>query len=182
MMALDPQRRFQTPSQLLEAIRTTRRELGPSGGKNSSEPQIRTVFVVEKNERLQNALRAKFKELGYRVFISTDPNVALNRYRQRPFDAIVLRAGSSDVGSVYTFERIMIEAASHKAKLAGILLLAEGQEAMGEEVKSRPGVTVMVRPVTLSQVAGKLAELVPLQPSAHPENVKTAAPRPGPVG
>jgi serine/threonine protein kinase len=164
MMALDPRRRFQTPSQLLEAIRKTRREAGDAPQQTAGEAKERTIFVVEKNTKLQDALRAKFKELGYRVLLSGDPTKALNRYQEQPFDGLVLRAGDNDVGSVVTFERIMIEAASRKEKLAGILLLAEGHADMAQEVRARSGVTIMVRPVTFSQIVDKVLELVPLAP------------------
>src|SRR5262249_16862263 len=61
MMALDPMQRQQTPSQLLDAIRVVRRELEGNTvrGKDSGS---KSLFVVEKDPRLQDALRDKFKE------------------------------------------------------------------------------------------------------------------------
>jgi serine/threonine protein kinase len=85
MMALAPQRRYQTPAQLLDAVRAVRRELSaPSEKGRSGAP--RSVFVVESDEFLQDALRDKFKELGYRVFMAADPCRALDRFRQHPYD------------------------------------------------------------------------------------------------
>ena len=76
MMSLSPERRYQTPSQLLDAIKAVRREIesGSRDGNNdkaASGPQ--SVFVVEANEGLQEKLRGKFKELGFRVLIAIDP-------------------------------------------------------------------------------------------------------------
>src|SRR5262249_18803140 len=42
MMALDPQRRYQTPSQLLEAVRAVRREVE---GKQDGPQSPRTLFI-----------------------------------------------------------------------------------------------------------------------------------------
>src|SRR5262249_39805197 len=75
MMWLSPSQRFQTPSQLLEAVKACRRELSSKG---ESRRPARSVFVVESDERLQDALRDKLKELGYRVFLAGDPSRALD--------------------------------------------------------------------------------------------------------
>jgi len=40
--------------------------------------------------------RDKGKELGYRVLLSFDPARALDRYRQQPFDALIVDAGITD--------------------------------------------------------------------------------------
>src|SRR5262245_15788984 len=66
MMSLNPAQRYQTPTQLLDAVREARRELE---GK-ATGPVIRTVFVVERDERLQDILREKLKEQGYKVLLS----------------------------------------------------------------------------------------------------------------
>src|SRR5262249_38857040 len=85
MMSVNPEQRFQTPTDLCDAIREVRRELeGRPSGKSSA---ARSIFVVEKDQRLQDTLRNKFKESGYRPFIATDPSRALERYRQQPYDA-----------------------------------------------------------------------------------------------
>src|SRR6266852_4536639 len=78
MMALDPKLRYQTPSQLLDAIREAQRDVesGPSAAAGAtaagaSRQPARSVFVVEKDERLQDAMREKFKEMGFRVFVAS---------------------------------------------------------------------------------------------------------------
>src|SRR5262249_44561637 len=92
MMALNPQQRYQTPSQLVDAIRAARRNLG--AGTGQGKPVARSVFLAESDIRLQDALRERFKEMGYRVFVASDPARALDRYRQQPFDALVVDVGT----------------------------------------------------------------------------------------
>lgn len=72
MMSIDAQQRYQTPAQLLEAIKGVRREID---GKGNSQPATsHTIFIVEKDERLKDAMRDKFKELASRC--SLPPTLA----------------------------------------------------------------------------------------------------------
>jgi serine/threonine protein kinase len=162
MLAYNPQDRYQTPGQLLEAVRDVRRELegGPTTASSARSSGERSVFVVEKNARFQDAFRDALKKLGYRVFLSADPTVALNRYRLKPFDAIIIDVAGGDEDSVTRFDQILDEAARQHRPCAGILLLAENQEDWARNVERRPTVEIMVRPLTLRQVVEKLGALM----------------------
>src|SRR5262249_21460331 len=167
MMARNPQHRFQTPSQLLDAIRAARRELeNPSGprpaGGGGGPAATRSVFVVEKKERYQEAIREKFKELGYRVFLSADPGRALDRFRQQPFDALVIDAATTGEDGMLVFDRIITDAERQGFTMAGILVLNAEDADWARKVKQGPNVAIMVHPgVTLKQLSRKLQELVP---------------------
>jgi CheY-like chemotaxis protein len=161
MMSLEPQRRYQTPSQLVEAIRSVRREM-EGGGAGAAPTQV-GVFVVESDERLQEAIRAKFKEQGYRVFMAIDPVRALDRFRQNPFQGLVIDAGTAGEDGVFVFERIMNDADKIGAKLGGILILNEDQADWQLRVKPHTTSAVLIRPVTLKQLNRKLRELMGLE-------------------
>src|SRR5215813_5060435 len=54
MMSLSPERRYQTPSQLLDTIRNVRREL--QSGATATKPGaggVQSIYVVETDERLK---------------------------------------------------------------------------------------------------------------------------------
>jgi serine/threonine protein kinase len=161
MMALNPRARYQTPSQLLEAVRETRREVEGSQTTGTPAATERSVFVVEPHPRFQDKFRAYFKKLGYRVFLSADPAIALDRYRQKPFDALVLDAAKTNEASVTVFSRILGEAKSKHRECAGILLLAEEQASWAVKVPSAPGVAVLVGVRNLGSIGDKLKELMP---------------------
>jgi CheY-like chemotaxis protein len=164
MMSLQPQRRHQTPSQLLEAIRHVRRELDAGGTDPPVQPGL---FIVEGDERLQNAIRDGFKERGFRVFLAMDPMRALDRYRQQPYQALIVDAGTAGEDGLIVFERILAEAEKLGAKLAGILILSENQINWEQRVKLRPGAEILVRPgVTLKRLQRKLKELMKLSAQA----------------
>jgi serine/threonine protein kinase len=161
MMSLRPDQRFQTPSQLLDAIREVRRDL--EGKPTSSVSACRSLFVAEKDERLQDAMRDKFKELGYRVFIAADPVRALDRYRQQPFDALIIDAGTTGEDGLLLFDRVLSEAKRARNFCAGVLILSEFQRDWVEKVQSRGAVSILVRPVTLKQLHHEVTELLAME-------------------
>jgi serine/threonine protein kinase len=174
MMAFNPQHRYQTMTQVLEAIRTVRREVEGKGPAPAAPP-VTSLFVVESDERLQNALRDRFKQLGYRVFLAADPARAQDRFRQQPFDALVLDASTTGEEGFQTFDRIMSEARRRQLNCAGILILGKDQADWAQRLPPQPMVAVMVQPVTFKQVYRKLREMVPPPSSEKNDNRDQAA-------
>jgi eukaryotic-like serine/threonine-protein kinase len=160
MMVLNPLQRYQTPSQLLEAVREVRRDIeGKSTGRPSGGC---TLFVAEKDEKLQDIMRDKFKEEGFRVLLAADPARAWERFRQQPFDVLVVDGRTTGEDGILRFERIMEEAARQKIFCAGILLLAEDQAEWAQRIISRPTVAPLIQP-KFKQVLHKIEELLKLR-------------------
>jgi serine/threonine protein kinase len=145
MMQFNPNKRFQTPSQLLDGIRDVRRELEskPGEGQPRGTP---SVFVVEKDMFLQDLLRDKFKEAGFRVYLAADPIRALDRFRQHPFDALVVDGRTTGETGILTFERLLGEADREQIHCAGVLLLGDDQAPWIEKIDARPNLAIMVQP------------------------------------
>jgi CheY-like chemotaxis protein/tRNA A-37 threonylcarbamoyl transferase component Bud32 len=158
MMSLNPHERFQTPSQLLEAIRKVRRELEGKAVGNGARP-ARSLFVVERDQRLQDTLREKLKERGYRVLLAVDPARALDRYRQQPYDALVVDVGTTGEEGLLVFEAVMSQAGRDQHPCAGVVILSKSQADWVGKVEARPTVAVLVQPVTLKQLLRTLDEL-----------------------
>jgi tRNA A-37 threonylcarbamoyl transferase component Bud32/CheY-like chemotaxis protein len=159
MMAFNPNERFQTPSQLLDAIRKVRRELGGKVAANGPAPS-RSLFIVERDERLQDALRDKFKALGYRVLLAAEPTRALDRFRQQAYDALVVDVGTAGEDGLFVFQQVVLDALHHQLPFAGIVILSEEQVEWVDKVDPQPSVAVLVRPVTIKQLHRKLQELL----------------------
>jgi tRNA A-37 threonylcarbamoyl transferase component Bud32 len=164
MMALEPNRRYQTPSQLLDAVRAARRDVEgkpAADAAGGAAAPSRSLFVVESDERLQDAVRDKFKEMGYRVLISADPQRALDRFRQQPYDALVVDAETAGEDGKLIFEHVVDEAERKQFKCAGVLILGEGQADWAGAIRLRPNMAVLVRPgVTLKVLKRTLEELL----------------------
>ncbi|HZT80431.1 MAG TPA: response regulator, partial [Gemmataceae bacterium] len=161
MMTLVPHQRFQTPSQLLDAIRAARRDLEGKAADGRAGPAARAVFVVERNEHLQDVIRDKLKESGYRVFLAADPLRAVDRFRQQPYDALVVDAGTVGEDGLLVLERVQRDAEARGVTCAGIVMLNKDQADWAGRVQPRQQVAVMVQPVTIKQLHRKLQELAP---------------------
>jgi CheY-like chemotaxis protein/tRNA A-37 threonylcarbamoyl transferase component Bud32 len=171
MMMLDPKQRYQLPSQLLEVVREVRKDVERfnTGGAApaADKPLQRSIFVVEKDERLQAAMRERFKELGYRVFVAADPARAVDRFLLQPFDVLVLDAGTTGDEGRYTFEHLVDSADRHSIVFAAILILSEEQADLVNEMTARPATAVLVRPLTMRRLVQTLQELIPPPASAQ---------------
>jgi CheY-like chemotaxis protein len=162
MMALNPQHRYQTASQLVDAVRAVRREIEGAGQEAQGRKVGRSVFVTESDERLQDAIRDRFKALGYRVYMAADPIRAMDRFRQQPYDALIVDAGTTDEAGLLVFDRVMKEVDRLNHQCAGILILNQDQADWGSRVRKADHVRVLVRPVTLKHLEHNLTKLVPL--------------------
>ncbi len=115
---------------------------------------------MESDERLQNALREKFKELGFRVLMASDPVRALDRFRQQPFDALIVDAGTTGEDGLHVFEQLRAEAATKSIPLAGIVIFSEEQADWVNRVRPGRHIKALVRPVTLKQLHRTLTALL----------------------
>jgi serine/threonine protein kinase len=159
MMALRPDQRPQTPSQLIDRVKAVRREVeGAQPGSNHHTN--RSVFIAEADERLQEGLRDKFKEHGYRVFLASDPTRALDRFRQQPYDALIVDVGTTGEDGLLVFDQVRLESGLKAIPCAAIAILSEDQADWQEEVRPAPGSAVLLRPVTFKQLQRKLEELL----------------------
>jgi serine/threonine protein kinase len=158
MMALDPKQRYQTPSQLLDAIRAVRLEL-QGAAQPSNDNYGNTLFVVENDQRLQNGMRDRFRERGYRVLLSGDPRRALERYKQQPYDFLIVDAGTVGEDGLFLFDRIMSEASFQERPCSGVLILSEHQHTWANRIKRRPNAAILTRPVTIKQIREQLESL-----------------------
>lgn len=158
MMSLNPHERFQTPSQLMEAIRDVRRGRTPGQVGTPSKNQ-KTVFVIERDDTLMNVLREKLRAKGLRVLISVDPIRALERFRQKPFEILIIDASTTGEEGLLFFDRIMNEGFKHNVSVHGILMLGEEQTAWKTRVTDRPNQTILVQPVKLRHLLHKISEI-----------------------
>jgi serine/threonine protein kinase len=165
MMALNPSQRYQTLSQLLDAIRSARRDVdgavaAAKGTTTEAPTKQRTVYVVERDDRLMNTMRDRFKQLGYKVLITLDPSRALERFRQQPYDALVIDAGTTAFEGRTAFERVLAEADRRDLPFAGVLLLSEEQADWRQELPEHRRAAVLMLPANVKQIHQKLEALL----------------------
>jgi eukaryotic-like serine/threonine-protein kinase len=182
MMALDPKARYQTPSQLLDAIRRVRRDIEGKSGNGDDKPPTRSVFLAEPDERLQDVLRDGLKNQGYRVFLAGDPLRALDRFHKQPYDGLIVDARTTGEEGIRVFESVIDEAARRRLRCAGLLLLDEEQADRAERMPSGPHIAVLIEnetdPITYRNMSRTLRELME---SAHESKALPTLVRPAPL-
>ena len=163
MMSYDPQLRFQTPSQLYDAIRQVQGELGggPTAGGLSNDVQ-RTIYVVEKNLKLQDRLRDKCKGLGFRVLMSIDASRALSRYQQQPFNLFVLDIATTGEVGLEILRQVRLEADKHGAKCAALVLLSEESAHLEDEIVQDDQTAVLTFPLKKGALEKTIKRLLPV--------------------
>ena len=158
MMSLDMNVRYQTPSQLVDAVKDVRREMeGKAKGQTTS---VKSIFLVEKDERLQDVLRDKLKELGFRVLLAGDPQRAMDRFRQSPFDMLIVDAGTTGEDGILIFDKILGDAARTGLPLSGVLLLAQEQEEWQKRLQPHPKASILIHPVKLKQLIKSVQDTI----------------------
>jgi serine/threonine protein kinase len=149
MMALQPSQRYQTPTQLVEAVKAARRDIAGAAAGNAAP---RSLFIVEKDPGLQEKMRERFKELGYRVLLSFDPVRALDRFRQQPYDALVVDAATVGDEGRLVFQQVLLEANSRKSPCVGVILFSQDQADEAARVTNGPTQQAFIQPVTFGQL------------------------------
>jgi eukaryotic-like serine/threonine-protein kinase len=160
MMALDPKDRYQTPSQLIDAVRKVRLEVQAKADNGDNRPPTRSVFLIEPDERLQDVLRDGLKEQGYRVFLAGDPLRALDRFHKQPYDGLIVDARTAGEEAIRVFENIVDEAARRRLRFAAMILLDEEETDRAARLPSGPHIGILSEHITFKTVSRKLRELM----------------------
>ncbi|MFO0824047.1 MAG: serine/threonine-protein kinase [Gemmataceae bacterium] len=164
-LAFDPNRRYQTPTELVEALQRCRAELRgeevePEAPPSRRPPGPKTLFALESNERLKDKFREKFKAKGFRVLLSTDPNQAIKRYQQQPFHALIVNAGSIGDDAIEVHNQLIEAADSAGYDLATMLLLSQEQVELAVDATEHDRGAIGVFPMSMKELLKTLDELM----------------------
>jgi len=176
-MALEVNRRYQTPGAVLADLEIAARRAGeePTGEQEPQDedteeerlaadmvglPQQRSVMVVESNTETQNAFRDGLKRAGYRVLVTSDPQRALARIQEdtQVADCVVFGAELLGEAAVEAFNRLGAEEGTRA--VPALLLLGENQEAWAQQAAAADHRLVMFMPLTMKQLRGALTRLL----------------------
>jgi serine/threonine-protein kinase len=130
----------------------------------SSAPTVpqRTLMFVESNVALQDIIRARLKNNGYRVLVMADPDRALARFADgsKAADCVIFSTGELGERSFEAFNRFAD--GEHTREIPAVLLLGENQGDWKSKAKLNDHRVVVSMPIKLRQVRELLARLVPL--------------------
>lgn len=162
MMELNPERRFQTPAQLLDAIRQARAEI--SGERVGSHTSHQTVFIVENDDKLQDVLREKLKKMGYRVLIASDPARAKDRYEQTPYNVLLLDVGTVGVEGMSSLNFVLRKSRFLNMPCHALIILSEDQDGIENMVDEDllSDISILRRPLKMHELTSRLQEVAPI--------------------
>ena len=183
LMDLKPERRIQTPALVLreveaclEAIQTGNAEsYDPDLSKREAleyEQQMRereegqgyTILVIESNIQVQDMLRSKLKNLGYRVLIMGNPERALERFEgldpaeERPADCVVFGCAGLGVKGIQSF--VNFSQTKNTRVIPAMLLLTAQQKPYLSKIKLRENHRQLDLPIKFKNVRAELKSLL----------------------
>ncbi|QDS93203.1 Serine/threonine-protein kinase PrkC [Roseimaritima multifibrata] len=182
-MELDPQARYQSAAEMQADIKKSmaRLEAGPmqrvlDDGKiileypdddddPASEGEGLVVLLVESKIELQNAIRQRLKNRGYRVLVIADPARALERFDplDDPIaDCVVFSAAELGRSALDAFNRFGAD--EHTADVASILLVDRRQTSLIQDAHTAPHRRMLPLPLKVRELRAGLAKLLAKTP------------------
>lgn len=185
-MDLNPDRRYQSPGEMLVDLKIAAQRLadgtdiealpGESGGGEGaiddaerrrfeamlgSQGQRRALMIVESNNRMQDLLRDGLKRCGYRVLLTSDPQRAMSRFEdgERPADCVIFSTVELGEAALEAFNRFGAD--EQTAKVPAMLLLGHRHGDWQPRAELAPHRVSIAMPLKLKQLRSLLARLVP---------------------
>jgi serine/threonine-protein kinase len=178
-MDLNPATRYQTPGEMLLDLQAALQRIeepaapaadGQVADKGAApavepaprEPQ-RTLMLVESNVQLQNIVRERLKNSGYRVLVTADPDRALGRFNDgnKAADCVIFSTSELGASALDAFNRF--GEGQHTADIPAVLLLGEHHKGWKKKAKLGKHRVELSMPIKLRQFREVLAKLVPME-------------------
>ncbi|MCI0493313.1 MAG: protein kinase [Planctomycetes bacterium] len=170
-LEFDPDRRFQTPADMLVELKlAVKRVTAAKEGRHAEgqelhsqegldeQGQPRKLMIVESDVKLQDMLRELFKRNGYRVLVLSDPDRALGRFfdDHRAADAVLFTTSSNGRTALEMFNRFGQESVTRD--LPAVLLLDQIHHNWEEQAQVAEHRPVVKMPIKLRQLREVLRE------------------------
>jgi eukaryotic-like serine/threonine-protein kinase len=172
-MELDPDRRYQSPAEMLADLKLAAKRVkenrdlpaqvtdtGPLEGHDANgEP--RKLMVVESDTKMQNLLRDLFKKYGYRVLLTSDPDRLFQRFYEnsKTADAVLLSSGHIGASAVEAFNRFGEEPSTKATPV--VLLLGDQQAALQKQARPDQHRVVLQMPVKSKELRAAILQILP---------------------
>jgi serine/threonine-protein kinase len=163
---LDPEKRYQTPAEMLADLLAVSHYLSGNGnGKSMSSGETlakpRAVMLVESNANLQETLRSHFKEKGFRVLVTADPQRPSSLFTETnlPADCVIFCTSSLGEESLDAFNAF---GDSHKTKhVPSILLLGPKHGEWVNRAKTNDWRATVTTPIKMKRLLALFEQMLP---------------------
>lgn len=174
-LEFDPEKRYQTPGQMLSDIQAAIRDFDKKEDAHSDplhrvnqvneeeakEGQGKTLMVVESKQELQDILREKLKKRGYKVLIYGDPERALSKFspdESPPADCLVLCA--PDLGNLALSAFNQFTEQEHTKNIPVVMLVDPKQQHIIRGAKTSPRHVLLPMPLKVRELRQTLFRLI----------------------
>lgn len=176
-MEVDPLKRYQTPTEILQDLRTTLERL--ESGDTETAPRIaagdaaraaaldattegagKTIMLVESKIEFQDLIREKLKKRGYRVLVISDPERALARFSPEEdpaADCVLFSAPELGAAALDAFNQF--GAAEHTKNIPALLLVDRKQQFIIRSAKVGPKRMMVAMPLKVRELRAVLLRL-----------------------
>ena len=159
-LEFNPDRRYQTPGEMLADLKLAMKRLSEKGLESVDEQastgpleghdaggEPRKVMVVESDTKMQDLFRELFKKRGYRVLVTSDPDRLFQRFYENNKTADVLLLSTGHIGqpAIEAFSRLGIEAATKTVPV--VLLLSDQHKGLAQDAEVDEHRCVLQMPV-----------------------------------
>ena len=168
-MALDPERRYQSVSELLRDIVRVKKQLDRNPGDSGTFSLLsqkamtveQSIMLVENDQKMQEIFRSSLKKIGFRVLITGEPQRArdLLRDNHKMADCILINSASLGEDGLKLFNQLQ-EMGSGSDAVPVVLLLGKSQTAWNARaITDERRITVQM-PVTMKTLTVILTKLL----------------------
>jgi len=159
-LEFDPDRRFQTPGEMLADLKLAMKRITEQGPGTSDTPaetgpqeghddqgEPRKVMVVESDTKMQDLFRELFKKRGYRVLLTNDPERLFQRFYEnsKTADVLLLSTGHLGASVLEAFNRLGDEPSTKTVPV--VLLLGDQHGGWAKEASVGKHRAVLQMPV-----------------------------------
>ncbi len=140
----------------------------PAEGTASRSVKVRhdgqkTVLCVEVQDEIREAFRRTLTKMGYRVLLVANAEVAAERYREDPPDAVVFDIDGLGPEALDAFLDMHEAAHADGHDLAALVLLGPRQHYLAKNLPTDDRLVVLPKPVKMKQVQDAINSLVPIR-------------------
>lgn len=158
LMRVNPNERYQSPTEVVHAVRKAIKELGGTPRGEASGGQ-KTVLCVETRPKYQDLLRDYLAKQGYRVLMLTDLQRAITRMKNNPADCLLLMADSQEENLSEGFQQLLRW--KKTASTAVVVVLSVKQQGWKSLLEEAGETRVLLQPVQLRDIRVELESLLP---------------------
>lgn len=157
LMRVNPNERFQSPTEVVHATRKAIKELGATPrGENNGGPK--TILCIETRPKHQDLLREYLTKLGLRVLMLTDLQRGLSRLRTTPTNALLVMVDSLGEGVSEGMQELLRWKKNSSTAL--LTVLSQKQQGWKKMLEDAGSTRVLIQTIQLRDIRRELESLL----------------------